>query len=233
MLKGYKHSEETKRKIVQTRRERGSYTAWNKGIPWSEEAKNKISLARKGQISSRKGVKLSEETKRKIGLKSKGRKHTEEYKKMMSDFNKNNPNSGQFKKGSIPPNKGKKLSEETKEKIRKARAKQILPLKDTKIEIKIQMFLKELGYDFFTHQYMKDIEHGYQCDILIPSLNLVIECDGDYWHKYPIGNDIDHIRTKELLEQGFKILRLWENEINQMQVEDFKERLSGICISSC
>ena len=151
----------------------------------------------------------------------------------MSKFHKNNPNSGQFKKGSVPSNKGKKFSEETKVKIRRARAKQILPLKDTKIEVKIQMFLKELGYEFFTHQYMKKIEHGYQCDILIPALNVVIECDGDYWHKYPIGNDIDHIRTKELLEQGFKVLRLWENEINEMQVEDFKERLSGICIGSC
>jgi hypothetical protein len=38
---------------------------------------------------------------------------------------------------------------------------------------------------FFTHQYIKEIEHGYQCDILIPLMRLVIECYGDYWHKYP------------------------------------------------
>ena len=87
------------------------------------------------------------------------------------------------------------------------------------------MFLKELGYEFFTHQYMKEIEHGYQCDILIPSMNLVIECDGVYWHKYPIGNNIDHIRTKELLEKGFKVLRLWEKEINVMNIIQFKGRL--------
>ncbi|GAG67123.1 unnamed protein product [marine sediment metagenome] len=41
-------------------------------------------------------------------------------------------------------------------------------------------------------------------------MNLVIECDGDYWHKYPVGRDIDHIRTKELIQKGFKVLRLWE-----------------------
>ena len=107
------------------------------------------------------------------------------------------------------------------------RAKQILPIKDTRIEVKIQMFLKELGYEFFTHQYMKEIEHGYQCDILIPALNLVIECDGNYWHKYPIGRDIDHIRTKELIEKGFKVLRLWEYEINNMDINKFKERLKN------
>ena len=102
----------------------------------------------------------------------------------------------------------------------------VLPFKDTKIEIKIQLFLKELGIEFFTHQYIKNIEHSYQCDILIPSMNLVIECDGNYWHKYPIGLEKDHIRTKELIEKGFKVLRLWENEINIMTIEDFNLRLN-------
>ena len=106
------------------------------------------------------------------------------------------------------------------------RAKQILPIKDTSIEIKIQNFLKELGIEFFTHQYMH-IEHGYQCDILIPSMNLVIECDGIYWHKYPVGNDIDHIRTKELIEKGFKVLRLWEFEIKKMDLNGFNNILKG------
>ncbi len=72
---------------------------------------------------------------------------------------------------------------------------------------------------------MKEIKHGYQCDVLIPSMNLVIECDGNYWHKYPIGLERDHIRTKELIEQGFKVLRLWEVEINEMTIKDFQERL--------
>ena len=121
--------------------------------------------------------------------------------------------------------KGKPLSEEHKLKIIEARAKQILPVKDTTIELKIQNFLKQLGIEFFTHQYIKEIEHSYQCDILIPSMNLVIECDGDYWHKYPVGNDIDHIRTSELIENGFKVLRLWEFEIRAMNINKFKERL--------
>jgi very-short-patch-repair endonuclease/predicted DNA-binding protein YlxM (UPF0122 family) len=110
---------------------------------------------------------------------------------------------------------------------REIRPKIILPVKDTSIELKIQSFLKQLGIEFFTHQYMKEIEHGYQCDILIPSLKMVIECDGNYWHKYPIGNELDHIRTKELLENGFKVLRLWEFEINSMTIENFKERIEN------
>jgi len=111
--------------------------------------------------------------------------------------------------------------------IFKERRKHIkLPVKDSTIEVKIQNYLKLLGIEFFTHQYIKEIEHGYQCDILIPSMNLVIECDGDYWHKYPTGRDIDRIRTKELLDNGFKVLRLWEREIRIMDIDEFKEKLN-------
>lgn len=112
--------------------------------------------------------------------------------------------------------------------MRLRRMSEIFPKKDTSIEIKIQGQLRELGYDFFTHQYRTEIEHGYQCDIFVPSLNLVIECDGDYWHKYPVGNDIDHVRTSELIAKGFKVLRLWEKDIRMMSLDDLKEKISKI-----
>lgn len=114
------------------------------------------------------------------------------------------------------------------ERRKEIRAKQVLPKKDTKIEIKIQEFLKYLGIEFFTHQYIKEIKHGYQCDIFIPSLNMIIECDGIYWHKYPIGTKLDKIRTKELIKKGFKVLRLWEFDINKMNIEEFKERINNL-----
>jgi very-short-patch-repair endonuclease len=34
------------------------------------------------------------------------------------------------------------------------------------------------------------------------------------------------IRTKELIEKGFKVLRLWEFEINKMSLNDFKVQLN-------
>ncbi len=136
----------------------------------------------------------------------------------------------------IPVNKILKENGITKEDIRcrankrigantkKHRKYQKFPSKDTSIELKIQNFLKKLRIEFFTHQHM-NIKHSYQCDIFIPSINLVIECDGDYWHKYPTGRDIDHIRTSELLKKGFKVLRLWEFEIREMGLYDFELRL--------
>jgi very-short-patch-repair endonuclease len=56
-------------------------------------------------------------------------------------------------------------------------------------------------------------------------MNLIIECDGNYWHKYPIGRDIDKIRTKELIEKGFNVLRLWESEIKGIGIGDFIKRI--------
>jgi very-short-patch-repair endonuclease len=108
--------------------------------------------------------------------------------------------------------------------MKEQRSKQIFPKKDSKIEVKIQGFLETLGIDYLKHKYM-NIAHSYQCDIFIPSLNLVIECDGNYWHKYPTRRDIDNIRTDELIKHGFKVLRLWEIDIINMDLNKFKELL--------
>ncbi len=138
---------------------------------------------------------------------------------------------------------GKKRPKETIEKIKIARAKQVFPMKDTSIEIKIQNFLKELGVGFFTHQYISEIPHAYQGDIFIPVQRnremfirqpIIVECDGDYWHGNPkleyIWKDKeyihkrierDKIRTEELKERGFIIIRLWESEIRGLTLKRF------------
>jgi len=225
-------------KYIRTKEIKEKNRKGNLGKKHSEETKKKIGLGNLGK-------ECSKETKEKLSLLKLGntvwvgRKHKENSKLKQSLAHQGIKNPMYGKKGT---RLGVKVSEKTKIKISKAhkiryannpelaeaikkrRATQILPKKDTTIEVKIQNFLKQLEIEFFTHQYMK-IEHGYQCDILIPSMNLVIECDGDYWHKYPIGNDLDHIRTKELLKKGFKVLRLWEYEIRKLSINSFRNRL--------
>ena len=126
------------------------------------------------------------------------------------------------------------------EKIKQARAIQIIPKINTLIEIKIQNFLKILGIEFFTHFYIKEIEHKYRCDIFIPSIKLVIEADGDYWHANPKvyskeelnkkqkeQKERDIIRTKELIEKGYNVLRIWEKDIKKMNLNDFQIKLNS------
>jgi len=142
---------------------------------------------------------------------------------------------------------GRKLTEEWKRKIgisnKEHRKNQIFPIKDTSIEIKIQNYLKELHIEFYTHKYI-NIGEGYQCDILIPkqetegvivTKKTIIECDGCYWHDCEIckrwksnekqiaQKEKDNIRTKELKEKGFRVIRLWEHEIKVMELNELKE----------
>jgi len=200
---------------------------------YSEKLKGrKFSKEHRGKISnSCKGRKISKDIKKKISNSLKGRKKSKEWRGKIRKSLKIAYKNPELIKKMRKLNLGKKnpmFGRKQTEKFMDMRKKLIIPKKDTTIEVKIQNFLKELGYDFFTHQYMKEIEHGYQCDILIPALNLVIECDGDYWHKYPIGNDLDHVRTKELIEKGFKVLRLWEREIRIIGLEEFKIKIKSI-----
>ncbi len=197
----------------------------------SKEHIKKISLFRKGKTYEELyGKKRAKLIKKKIGIAMLGREVPLELRKRINESEK-----------------GKFVSKETKEKIRlskigelnsmfgrkqskkwhEMRKNMVLPKKDSTIEVKIQNFLKQLGIEFFTHQYMK-IEQGYQCDILVPSKNLVIECDGIYWHKYPIGRKRDIIRTQELLDKGFKVLRFWESEIRVITLPEFKNKLEVI-----
>ena len=70
MKVGSHHSEETKRKMSETRK--GSNNSMF-GKNHSEESKRKMSLAAKGRPSNMKGKKLSEESKRKISMANKGK----------------------------------------------------------------------------------------------------------------------------------------------------------------
>ena len=205
-----------------------------KGLKRSDESKIKMSNAKKGYVPWNKGKTCSYlignknpskriEVREKIRASKLNKKRNREYCIKQSEKSKK-----MWQNKNIRDKMLKNLLEVSKEtRITKEKRKSlILPIKDTRIEIKIQNFLKQLGIEFMTHQYIKDIEHGYQCDILIPSRNIIIECDGDYWHNYPIGKDIDHIRTSELIAKGFKVLRLWENEIKNMDLNKFKEKLN-------
>jgi len=222
---GHKHSKETKIKMSLAKKGKSYEDIYGKEYADKKKAilhnkKKKYWENKKGKtLEEIYGIEKAKKIKRKISIQT---------KKSMSNENvKNKLKNGliEYYKHNEHPRQNKKHSKETIKKIKSARANQIFPVTDTSIEVKIQNFLKQLGIDFFTHQYIKEIEHSYQCDILIPSMNLVIECDGDYWHKYPIGKDIDHIRTNELIEKGFKVLRLWEREIRVMNVEDLQNKL--------
>jgi len=152
------------------------------GLEKALSYKQKLSLALKGK----KLKPLTEEHKKKISITMKKVMNTVEAKRKTSETTKLALNKPEVKAkirawqlgrkmprevvekriNTIKKNGGFKQSDYQKMKasiaVKEARKYQIFPLNDTKIEIKIQNFLKQLKIEFFTHQYINQIQHSYQ-----------------------------------------------------------------------
>lgn len=150
-----------------------------------------------------------------------GYKHSELTKEKI----RKNPFRHSFQKGEQNP--GHIKSEETILKIKEKRLYQKILKKDTLPEKIIQDILNSLNVKFIKHKPIEDILHKYQCDIFINKNKIIIECDGNYYHNYPFGREIDKIRTKEMKERGYKVLRLWESEIKN-NPEECKEKILSL-----
>lgn len=87
------------------------------GTP-TEEARRKMSEAAKGRPAPNKGVPMSEEQKQKISETMKGRHLSEEHRRKVSEGNKGKPRSEETKRKMSEAHKGKPLSEETKQKLK-------------------------------------------------------------------------------------------------------------------
>lgn len=146
-------------------------------------------------------------------------KNDNEYRQKILEFNK----SEEFRKWKSRLRLGKKLSEETKQKIKEKRKTWTTPSKDTKPEKRLQTGLKKAEIEFTKHKNLDG-----QPDIFIMP-NICVFVDGDWTHGNPtkykpddkvryrfLAKDIwkyDEEINKKLESQGYIVLRFWENEI--------------------
>ena len=131
---------------------------------------------------------------------------------------------------------GKPKSEEHANKIReRMRLSNSKFTISSKLELDfIENFIKPLGLEYQTQYYIKDI-HQF-CDIYIPSLNTVVECDGSFWHcdrrLFPDGPmysyqkkrvQLDEVKNNYCKEHGIRCIRVWEYDIinHPEEVEEF------------
>lgn len=87
---------------------------------------------------------------------------------------------------------------------------------------------QELTITFELLRFFKDINpKGFKTrvkgklksiDIFIPELNLGIEFDGSYWHKDK--RAIDKLKTEQLKEEGFEIIRVREEPLRKITEVD-------------
>jgi very-short-patch-repair endonuclease len=108
-------------------------------------------------------------------------------------------------------NLGRKQNEETLEKRLRSMRKRFLSKEPTSIEKKIYDYLLLKNISF---EKQKVVGNKFIVDAYIPSLNLVIEADGDYWHSREDNKIKDKKKNEYLKTKGFNLIRLTETEIN-------------------
>jgi very-short-patch-repair endonuclease len=137
---------------------------------------------------------------------------------------------------------GRKHSKKTKEKMSGSAMDRILKTQQkhtSKLELEFTKILDKLDIKYIQWFYAKEIKAFY--DFYIPTKNIIIEVDGDFYHCNPdIYTNGSVCKTQEknikrdqqknqwAKDNGFKLLRFWENDIknNPKQIiETLKKEL--------
>jgi len=206
------HTSETKEKLSQIRRSGDWHGPMsdeakkkigdaNRGRVKSPEARKRMSEAHIGQTAWNKGIPRSERTKAKIRETLAGR-----YKNSFPDFAKR-----------IIRTKAERYGND------------LMPFKDTVPEQLVEAYLKKIGVKYIPQKYIE----GCLVDFYLPDLKTIVEVDGCYWHacekchpkldswKYKKYDDVinchwkDALKDNKWLDRGYKVIRIWEHEINR------------------
>jgi very-short-patch-repair endonuclease len=82
----------------------------------------------------------------------------------------------------------------------------------TSIEIKMAEELKNRQIEYIEQYNLGD---KFTLDFFLPEFNIVIECDGNYWHTLPEVVKRDKSKNAYVKACGFSLYRFWESEINK------------------
>jgi G:T-mismatch repair DNA endonuclease (very short patch repair protein) len=195
----------------------------------------------KYQSEIRRGRKHTKEAIKRMSLAKMGHGFSSEARKKISDGVRLSirKNGGLF--GNSTPYgggprfiKGHHVSEKVKDKIRNARAIQIIPVKDTSIERMVQIALKTINVEFEKHVHIETNDketNRHQFDIVVRKYNLVIEIDGCYFHGCSAcinepemwqvtRREKDARQTRFALQAGWRVVRLAEHDLRKMSQEN-------------
>ena len=196
---------------------RGEYDPWNKGIKLTEEQKAK---------QNTEGLKKGREY-------WKGKKNVGQKERMLGEANPNwngGVNKIRKEKGSLSrPGQlngmfGKNHTTSAIEKMRQAKLQNykdgIYKSKsagECQLAEELQKKFPDLVWQYTIPNYHRIY------DMYIPSLNLIVEYDGDYWHREEKYLSKDRKDTAKAIKQGFKIFRYWESIVKQKGIDNIVE----------
>lgn len=184
----------------------------NLGRKASPEAREKMSKALRGNQNFL-GRHHSSESRAKIGQAVKGRRHSEAARKKIGEASRQrwlNPSTRAKMYHAVA---GRKHSPETREKMRQARLRYHLPTKMTSIEQSLYNEFKKRRLKFEMH---KSMFGRFQPDFVFESTKLIVQADGDYWHRMKPGAKEKDARFNAIAHaQDWTVWRFAESEIVQ------------------
>jgi len=251
-MKGIPRSDEVKKKISKKLKGRTfemimgkkkadkrkkQHSEFMKTFVYTDERNKKISEKLKGHI-------VKEETRKKISEANKGKKRSEETRKKMSE-QRSGENNCMFGKTHSPKVK-EKLSKFAKKRMSTNEGKQHIENmikaregKQAKVKYRNNSFEQEVG------KFLKDnlkivlkpqfvigslFKNGCKIfDYKVKDKNVLIECNGDYWHCNPLTYSSEYLneltgltaeetwnrdkkKVKEAENNGYKVFVIWEDE---------------------
>ncbi len=177
------------------------------------------------------GHEVSSETRAKIGATLMGHSVSDETRQKMSARRSRKMPSSHIEKSRLRMlgnhyTRGRALSDEHRAKLRVAWDKRTEEERrmfgaracagnksPSSLEIIVRQLLDALSIPY---EPSKPIGF-YVVDIYVPDRNLVIECDGEYWHNLPGAKKRDLQRDLWLQRHGYRVVRLLEREIKAGQ----------------
>lgn len=80
-------------------------------------------------------------------------------------------------------------------------------------QLDVEAFIKSLNIPYQHNVHSVLSNKRLELDIYIPSHNLAIECNGLYYHYYPVKDKDYHYNKSRLCEEkGIRLIHIWENE---------------------
>lgn len=167
---------------------------------WNNKERNKkVSISMLGNIngSFRKDIKHTQETKDKISASKKG--------------------TVSFRKGTtLIDEYGKERADKIREKYRANAINTLNKLKVSKVskaELILKNYFKRNNFKY-VHQWKYKLGVA---DFYLPDYNMIVECDGSYWHSKPDYIKRDKVKREWLKQNGYAVLVLTSENITKME----------------
>ncbi len=187
--RGFKHSPETRAKI--SRRLKGKPRPWMVERNQDPAFRLKVSAGLRGRV-------YSKETREKI---SRARQHQK--------IKHSKATREKMRQAAL----GRSVSPETREKMRQSRLRQRFPTKMTSIERSLYDQFKKRRLKFEMHRSMFG---RWQPDFVFEGVKLIVQADGDYWHRVRKGAAEKDARFNAAAHKaGWTVWRFAESEIKQ------------------